>query len=367
MQSWLRNLRAVAVVAVLSPLAFAALHLTVTVAFDSAAVAQTRGEVPGAAVGGRSDSEQWRAIRRGTRGAVSIPNKRSGVMIQSEGESWRAIRNGPVSVYGLWVLGGMLVLLLAFFLIRGRIRIESGFSGRVIERFNGLDRFAHWLTATSFCVLGLTGLNMLYGRYFIKPMIGADAFSTLTGLGKYAHNYIAFAFMVGIIMILVLWVRDNIPERIDIEWLAKGGGMFSSGVHPPARKFNAGQKILFWLVVLSGISISFTGIGLLFPFTIEVFGGTFAALNLIGFDLPTDLSPMAEMQLTQLWHVILSLVMIAVILAHIYIGWLGMEGAYDAMGNGYVDENWAQEHHPLWVEDNKYDAGKEAGTPRASD
>lgn len=367
MQSWSRKLRAVAAVAMLTLLAFAALQLTATVAFDHRAVAQTKGVVPGAAVGGSSDSDSWRAIRRGVRGAVSIPNKRAGVMIQSEGENWRAIRNGPVSAYGLWALGGVLVLLLVFFLYRGRIEIEAGVSGRVIERFNGLDRFAHWLTATSFCVLGLTGLNMLYGRYVIKPLIGQDAFSDLAALGKYAHDYIAFAFMVGLVMIVILWVRDNIPERIDMEWLAKGGGLFSRGVHAPARKFNAGQKILFWLVVLSGVSISFTGIGLLFPFTIEPWGATFAALNLIGFDLSADLTPMAEMQLTHLWHAILSLIMIAVILAHIYIGWLGMEGAYDAMGNGYVDENWAREHHALWVEEMDYGTRIDSGAPPADD
>ena len=318
---------------------------------DNAASAQTGGNVPGRSLGNTSDSELWRALRKGSQGTVSFPDKQKGVAIQSEGDNWRAIRNGPVSVYGGWLMLAVLVVLALFFLLRGRIGIEAGFSGRLVERFNGVERFAHWLTAVSFLILGLTGLNMLYGRYVIKPLIGPDAFSAFTYFGKYTHNFLGFAFMVGIVLITILWIRDNIPAKHDWVWIKKGGGMFKRGSHPPALKFNAGQKIIFWLVVIAGASLSFSGLVLLFPFTIAPFGGTFALLNLVGFDLPTNLTAMQEMQLTQLWHVILSLIMIAVILAHIYIGWLGMEGAFDAMGTGYVDENWAREHHNLWTEE----------------
>lgn len=309
------------------------------------------GKSPDQPVRARNSAEMWRVIRQGGQGLVSLPDKSTGVMIQSTGESWRAARNGPLSTYGAWLLGATVAVLLLYFLVRGRIRVEAGFSGRKVERFNGLERFCHWLTASSFVVLGLTGLNMLYGRYVVKPLVGGEMFSTLTLWGKYAHNFMGFAFMVGIVLTLVLWVRHNIPNRHDLVWLAKGGGLFGRGVHPPSRKFNAGQKIIFWLVIVAGGSLSFTGLGLMFPFTLQPFSGTFATLNLLGFDLPTALSPMQEMQLTQLWHAVLSLVMIAVILAHIYIGTLGMEGAFDAMGTGYVDENWAREHHSLWVEE----------------
>lgn len=315
------------------------------------AFAQQKGTVPGESVGNTSTSDMWRIIRRGDRGSVTLPDRQTGIMIQSEGENWRAFRNGPMSTFGVWLMGGVLVLLLVFFLIRGQIKVDHGLTGRLIERFNNVERFAHWLTASSFVALGLTGLNMLYGRYVIKPVIGGDAFSTITLWGKYAHNFLGFAFMVGIVLILVLWIRDNLPNRQDWVWVSKGGGLFSKGVHPPARKFNAGQKIIFWLVVLTGISLSVSGLCLLFPFEFRPFGGTFALLNAVGFDLPTNLTIMQEMQLSQVWHGILSLVMIAVILAHIYIGWLGMEGAYDAMGSGYVDENWARQHHSLWMEE----------------
>ena len=326
-----------------------AVTLTGALVLDNPASAQEQGKPPGESLGSTSDSDLWRTLRGGFQGSVSFPDKQKGVAIQSEGDNWRAIRNGPVSIYGAWFLAAILIVLGLFFLVRGRIKIEAGWSGREVERFKAVERFAHWLTATSFVILGLTGLNLLYGRYVIKPLIGADAFAALTLIGKYTHNFLGFAFMVGLVLIVVIWIRENIPDRHDWGWIRKGGGLFTRGSHPPARKFNAGQKMIFWLVVLAGASLSFTGVALLFPFTFEFFGGTFALLNLLGFDLPTDLTAMQEIQLAQLWHAILSLVMIGVILAHIYIGWLGMEGAYDAMGRGYVDENWAREHHSLWA------------------
>lgn len=317
--------------------------------FDQPAFAQEGGQVPGNAQGSDSDSDFWREIRGGIQGSVSIPDKKAGVLVQTSGEGWRAARNGPLSEYGGWLLLAVIVILAVFFALRGRIRIEEGPSGRRITRFNGLDRFAHWLTAISFIILAITGLNILYGRYVLLPILGPEIFSTMTAIGKYAHNYLAFAFMAGVVLIFVLWVAHNIPSRVDLVWLAKGGGLFTRHSHPSAHKFNAGQKILFWIVVLGGISISLSGIALLFPFELSMFGGTFEVLNLVGFNLPTDLTVQEEMQLSHLWHAVVGLLLIAVVIAHIYIGTIGMEGAFDAMGTGRVDRNWAKEHHDLWV------------------
>lgn len=313
------------------------------------AAAQTAGEVPGNSLGATSDTEFWRQVRRGEPGRVSIPNPGAGVMIQSEGDNWRAARNGPLSIWGAWALLGMIVLLALFFAIRGRIRIGAGPSGVTIERFTGVERFAHWLMALSFIVLALTGLNLLYGRYVLKPLIGAEAFAVVTELGKVSHNFVGFAFMVGLALAFVLWVVHNFPRMADLIWLLKGGGLLTRS-HPPAHKFNAGQKILFWLVMLGGLSVSLSGIALTFPFEFSMFSETFAVANRLGADLPSNLTATEEMQLSQLWHAAMALFLTAVILAHIYIGTIGMEGAFDAMGSGRVDANWAKEHHSLWAE-----------------
>lgn len=319
----------------------------------SDAIAQEQGQVPGDTLGSSSDAELWRAIRQGDAGNVSGPNAQAGVLIQSEGDLWRAMRNGPLSTYGVWALVGMVALLALFFLLRGRIKIDAGPSSYRILRFNEVERAVHWLTASTFVVLALTGLNLLYGKYFMPYIVGPDIFAWLTIAGKYAHNYLAFGFMIGIAMMFVLWLVDNIPTHHDLIWLLKGGGMFMKGVHPPSKKFNAGQKILFWLVILSGVSLSLSGLALLFPFQFPpMFAGTFAVVNdWFGTNLPTTLTPIQELQYSQLWHAIVGVIMTAVILGHIYIGTIGMEGAFDAMGEGEVDYNWAREHHGLWVRD----------------
>tara|TARA_Y100000813_G_scaffold197531_1_gene183075 strand:+ start:650 stop:1756 length:1107 start_codon:yes stop_codon:yes gene_type:complete len=298
-----------------------------------------------------STAEMWRSVRHGIQGTTGLPDPKAGTLVQSEGENLRLFRNGPLSRWGGWLLLAAVVGIALFFAIRGRIRIDAGPSGRTIERFNALERFTHWLTAVSFIVLGLTGLNILYGKIVLLPILGPSAFATLTAWGKYAHNYIAFAFMLGVVLMFVLWVRHNIPNLGDLRWLAKGGGLFSKGTHPPAAKFNAGQKIIFWSVILGGGSIAFSGLCLLFPFEIYPFAGTFKILNGLGFSLPTALTPLQETQLALLWHAIVALVLIAIVIAHIYIGSLGMEGALDAMTSGQVDVNWAHEHHSIWLDE----------------
>jgi formate dehydrogenase subunit gamma len=315
------------------------------------------GNVPGGHLGTASDAEIWRAVRKGIQGNVSIPDKQAGVMIQSEGESWRAWRNGPITTGGAWGIFGVIGLLALFFVLRGRVPIEAGPSGKSIERFSEIERFAHWLGAVSFILLALTGLNLLYGRHLLLPVLGPDAFAALTLAGKYVHNYVSFAFMAGLVLMFVLWVRHNIPNKHDLSWLVQLGGLLQTGIHPPAKKFNAGQKGLFWIVILGGGSLAASGVSLLFPFEFSLFEWTFAVLNTFGADLPAALTPLEEMQWAQWWHAIMALITITIILGHIYIGSVGMEGAFDAMGTGHVDENWAREHHSLWVAEVKDETG----------
>ena len=299
-----------------------------------AAPLSTEGDLSNA-LGTDSDSDLWRQVRIGTEGMVTIPDSDAGIMVQSEGDSWRSIRNGPLSRYGWWALAGILAILALFFAYRGRIPIDDGAAGQTVERFNSLERFSHWLTGGSFIVLALTGLNTLYGKHLFAGGAGAGDFSALHNTfaatvyyGKFVHNYVGFAFAIGIVLCFVLWVGRNFPQTHDITWLVKGGGMFVKGSHPPAGKFNAGQKILFWLVIFSGVVLFGSGLTLMFPFV--WFG-------------------MQDMQLAQLIHSGMAITITVVIIAHIYIGTLGMVGAFEAMGTGQVDENWARQHHSLWV------------------
>lgn len=351
--NFIRTVSLVALMAVCVGFGSMAMNAGATLLGDNAAHAQQGGNVPGNTLGAMSDAQMWRAIKGGVRGDVSIPDKQAGQLVQANGDAWRGFRNGPLATYGVYGLIGILVLLLVFFVVRGKIKIDHGPDpqGRTIERFNALERAVHWLTATSFIFLAITGLNVLYGRYFLKDLIGAEAFGAITYYGKLGHNYVAFAFMLGIILMFLLWVRYNIPSFRDLKWLAVGGGLFSKGMHPEAGRFNAGQKIIFWSVILGGFSLSLSGVALMWPYEVQPWAGTFAFLNNFGFNLPAVTSALQEVQLSVLWHSIMAIVMIVIVIAHIYIGSIGMEGAFDAVGSGQVDINWAKEHHSLWVEE----------------
>ncbi|KUJ85779.1 formate dehydrogenase [Ruegeria marisrubri] len=308
--------------------------------------------------GTASDSDLYRALRYGTADVtVSSRSPGAGVLIQDAGMWWLSFRTGPLRTYGSYLLGGTLVALLLFYLIRGKIRIDGEKTGRTVTRFNGFERFGHWLFGGSFLILGATGLIALYGRDFLIPLFGKQGFATIALASKWIHNNIAWAFMLGLVIITVNWVAHNIPNRHDLKWLAVAGGLFSKGLHPPAKKFNAGQKIIFWLCIILGISISLSGLSLLFPFELPMFTKTFVIANatgvpeLLGLNLPEQMSPHEEMQYAQIWHVMVAYGFLAIIFAHIYLGSIGMEGAFDAMGTGEVEEQWAREHHSLWLEE----------------
>lgn len=325
-------------------------------------------------LGGASDPELWRALRYGSADiTVSSGGEVATVLMQDGGMRWLNWRNGPLASWGGYLLLATIVLLFLFYFIRGRIRIDGKKTGRTITRFETVERFGHWLLAGSFILLGVTGLVTLFGRFGLIPLIGKDTFATLAVGSKWIHNNVSWAFMLGLIMVFVMWLVHNLPDRTDLNWLAKGGGLFKKGVHPPAKKFNAGQKLIFWSVILLGVSISASGLSLLFPFELPMFAATFDKLNAIGIpqliglgELRTELAPHEEMQYAQLWHAIVAFLMMAIIIAHIYIGSIGMEGAFDAMGSGEVEEQWAREHHSLWVEEMKASKGRKAPAAKAA-
>jgi formate dehydrogenase subunit gamma len=269
----------------------------------------------------------------------------SSSLIQPAGRDWRDFQRSKLPVIGGIAIIGMLVVLAIFLAVRGRIRVERGFSGRKILRFAAFERFTHWLTASCFIVLALSGLNISFGRSLILPLFGGEAFATMSGYGKWAHNYLAFPFMLGVAIMFLIWIKNNVPEKLDLQWIRQGGGLLSNGQHPPARRFNAGQKGIFWIVIIGGVLMSVSGWFLLFPY------------------VPADVT---ALQFWTVIHAVIAMLFIAAMLAHIYIGSLGMEGAFDAMSTGEVDLNWAKEHHALWVAEEQAKGEAPSGsTPRA--
>jgi formate dehydrogenase subunit gamma len=306
--------------------AFAALALLTLAASVPASAQQPTSVNPTAS--SVKEQDLLRELQR-IQGRGSIPDTKSYVIEQPAGREWRVFHEVTLHWIGAIAILGTLALLILFYLIRGMVRIESGRSGRTIVRFNSFERLVHWMTATCFILLAITGLNVTFGKELLLPYVGPENFTAISQSAKYVHNYLSFPFTLGVVIIFLMWIAWNLPSGSDVAWLKAGGGIVGKQ-HPPAGRFNAGQKGIYWIVVVGGTLMAISGYLLMFPF--------YAGANI------------ANMQLAQVVHGVVAVLFVAAMLGHIYIGTIGMQGAFEAMGSGTVDLNWAKEHHNLWAE-----------------
>jgi formate dehydrogenase subunit gamma len=284
----------------------------------------------------------WRQVREEAKEHyTSIKGRETGVLVQSWGDTWRRIRNGPVTFWGGWAVIAVVAVIAALYFTKGPIKLHERPTGRLILRFSSMEQVAHWCMAISFVVLGISGLIMLFGKYVLLPVIGYTLFAWLTALAKNLHNFVGPFFILSTVIFVIMFIRDNLPRAYDLIWFRKAWGYMTGGAHVPSGRFNAGEKAWFWggVVVLSVI-VSWTGVILLFP----------------NFD-----QTRATMQEAWIWHAAAALVYIVISLGHIYMGTIGVEGAYASMRTGYVDEIWAKEHHEIW-----YNEVKSGGAVAAS-
>jgi len=285
----------------------------------------------------------WHSVHdSGTQaGFTSLPGAEKGVLIQqfvrypgsrwsNAGEAWRQVRNRWIVPYGgsLIIIG--LVALALFHWRKGPMGHAENREGD-IERFTYFERAAHWTNATAFCVLAISGIVMAFGKFFLLPVTGHLLFGWLTYVLKTLHNFFGPLFAVSLLVVIVTFVRDELPQSGDLTWLKKGAGL--KGEEPPSHRFNAGEKIVFWV---GAFVLGLTAVG----------SGLVLDMLLPGLDyLRTD------MQAAHMVHSIAATLMISLFLLHIYLGTIGFRGAYRAMRDGEVDHEWAREHHAYWHRD----------------
>ena len=274
----------------------------------------------------------WREVRQ----RVQTENMRTqaqgveaAVLINAAGEDWRQFRMDKLVPIGGWFLVGVFGMITLFYLFRGRIPMEGGRSGKLVPRFSVNQRVVHWFAASLFVILGVTGLILLYGRFVLMPLLGPEGFAVTAAACKEVHNLFGPIFPLAVILIAVLFGRGNRFNSVDLQWFLKAGGLLK-GMPASSGYYNGGQKSWFWLTVLAGAAISVSGLILDFA----VFG---QGRNVMAW--------------AHVVHGVLAVVLIAAALGHIYIGTIGMEGAAESMMQGYVDANWAKEHHDLWYQE----------------
>lgn len=277
-------------------------------------------------------ADLWRAVRQrdgDITGITQTQGVESGVLINAAGDGWRLFRMELLVPVGAWVLGGMLAGILLFWLVRGRIEIEGGRSGKLVPRFSVNQRVAHWFVAILFVLLAITGLVLLYGRFVLIPLLGPEGFSATAAACKEAHNLFGPVFPFALIGVLLLFMRGNAFNTNDVKWFMNAGGLMGHQMSHSGY-YNGGQKAWYWIILLFGLVISVSGYVLNF----HIFGQS-----------------RQIMEWAHMAHAIPGLLLISMSFGHAYIGSAGMEGAFESMTQGYVDANWAKEHHDLWYEE----------------
>lgn len=272
-------------------------------------------------------TQLWRDFRAAVAGTTQARGVDAGVLINDAGQEWRDYRVRRLVPYSAFVLGGMVGLFALYFLIRGRIRVEDGPSGKVIERSTRAERWIHWYIAVVFSVLGLTGLILLYGRWVLIPLLGPEGFSVTALVCKSVHNYGGLLFVLAVPLAFFAFLKDSLFKlRVDLGWFLRAGG-YLGGPHPHSEKLNAGQKSWYWLAMITGVVLCVTGLILDFP----------------NFEQGREL-----MQDAHLLHTVAAIAVLAFFVVHLYLATVGVQGAFQAMTSGYVDANWARQHHDLW-------------------
>ncbi len=284
-------------------------------------------------------TEFWEAVRRNNQAVKSqVDSADGGTLIYTDGMAWLKFRSELLMPYFGYILGGTLLAILIFWLLRRSIGIPGGESGIRVQRTVTYERVVHWTMTISFILLAITGFIVLYGRTMLIPIIGAEPYALTAAASKSAHNLFGLIFPVTIILMFLQFVGRNLYARGDFTWLAKGGGIVTDS-HQSAGYFNMGEKILFWLVMLFGIVISVSGLILYFPV----------------FEFSR-----ADMILAYKTHGVIAGAYVILITGHVYLAIVGVKGTLSSMTDGTVDENWAKAHHDRWYEEIK--SGQESSS-----
>ncbi len=196
-----------------------------------------------------------------------------------------------------------------------------------LQRYDDGTRMNHWAIVLLFIVAALSGLAFFHpSMYWFSALFGGGTWTRIL------HPYFGvLMFVCFLVMFLRLW-RENILNDGDRQWLDKSGEMLrgNKDAMPPAGKYNAGQKIVFWLMAVSLLVLLCTGI-------------------LFWHAWFPDL-PILARRIGVLLHAISAVVLVLTVIVHVYAA-IWVKGTTRAMTRGTVSRGWARANHPLWHEE----------------
>ncbi len=193
----------------------------------------------------------------------------------------------------------------------------------VVLRYTMAERVVHWIVAVSFLYLLLTGLALFSPPfYWLAGLLGGGPAI------RYWHPVVGVVFFAALVVMLLLWARDMKLEPHDREWLRhlREYAVGQEEAVPESGRFNAGQKLLFFLQFLAGVLLLASGVVLWFPLS---FGRLLREASFVVHDLAATAA-------------------MGALILHVYMGVFVVRGSWEAMTRGTVSRRWAQVHHGRW-------------------
>lgn len=206
--------------------------------------------------------------------------------------------------------------------------------GKKYYVFTLFNRIVHGIAAISFIIIVPTGLIMMFGSTF-----GGGAFVKAC---KELHAVATVLFMASVIPMILMWIKSMLFTKEDLKWFMILGGYLSKEKKPvPAGKFNAGQKMWFWVCTMGGIAMIFTGI------TMYVADLDLNVLAMFGF------TKIEMLRLCIIVHNVVGLAMVALFFTHLYMSIFAIKGAIVSMINGYKEEEEIEILHSSYYKELK--------------
>lgn len=223
---------------------------------------------------------------------------------------------------------------------------NSGDGHVQVRRYSGSARLNHWIMAISFVLLLLSGLSLFHpSLYGLSALFGGGA------VVRWLHPWVGIVFAVGFLLLFFRFLPANLPERTDIAWLAKLKHVLAGRDEylPEVGKYNAGQKLVFWLQGILVPIMLLTGLCLWEP-------GLQWLQSTVGFKASID-----QKRLAALVHAVAAVFAIVIWIVHVYAA-IWVRGTLAAMTRGTVTGGWGWRHHRRWLKDEVADGRVEKKT-----
>lgn len=210
--------------------------------------------------------------------------------------------------------------------------------GDLIPWYNLFERIIHAIVLVAFVILMVTGLMVTYGRW----VGGGGLPLTLRQL----HELAGFVYIPSVLIMILMWIKDALPAAYDLQWLIHAGGYLGYKGELKSGRFNAGQKIWFWIVVVTAVVHTWTGLALFFQSgAAPAPSGAWSGNNPFVPNLYAQAGALESLRTYAMLHLIATIPVVLMFIVHVYMAAFGARGALGSIIHGQFSRTAALKYH----------------------